>query len=548
MIHATDRARHRTWRHAAALALFALSLLSLLLLVGCADETGEADPSADESWGVQSVSYAPPFGSAGLNERLFDAVLIARVRLKETDASAEYLHTKKDGTSVYQGLVHFKFEVLEYLKGAGGNEVVAYSTVARRSEVIQEIMDKNARGEVIPWRLLEDPNPYSTMEDALAAAHKWEKERNTQWDDREAIVFLREEPVPGSSDGSKRYLIGSISEHAVDSRNRAWLPAQASAGASASSGEARYLLEPPGRASAGGAGAASSSGQPSTISAAELKAAMSKLDKWVKDGEGVEGYLECIWASFGEERWINGQREQGRSLRRTGYFSVGSGLPAGTSVREWAVNGRLWFEGEDKDLFLHDGSIPHNDGHIRTTRPLPGGRYTVYWDRQPPEFIPCSYYPEERRNTRRWFFHVTSTAGVVHEAFFDPVVVGAAVRADASNGVLKPAAFAVPNTGTTTIASIEWESQQVEVEVSPYALPASHHVDFISLDGTVALRLDVDDATETISGSQRTFSWRVCKQPWVSGDKLMLRLGASPSNLTGAANDPPCAAAASTSQ
>ena len=36
---------------------------------------------------------------------------------------------------------------------------------------------------------------------------------------------------------------------------------------------------------------------------------------------------------------------------------------------------------------------------------------------------------------------VTAPAGTVHEAFFDPVVIGSGVGADASNGVLEPKAF-----------------------------------------------------------------------------------------------------------
>ena len=172
-MHARTRTGRRTLRRAGGLTMFALALLSVLLFVGCADGPGQAEPPADQSWGVQSITYLPPTGSAGLNQRIFEAAVIARVRLKETDASAEHVETKKDGASVYQGLVRFKFEVLEYVKGAGGNEIFAYSPVARRSEVIQEIMDMNARGELIPWKLLGDPNPYATMEDALAAAQKW---------------------------------------------------------------------------------------------------------------------------------------------------------------------------------------------------------------------------------------------------------------------------------------------------------------------------------------------------------------------------------------
>ena len=134
---------------------------------------------------------------------------------------------------------------------------------------------------------------------------------------------------------------------------------------------------------------------------------------------------------------------------------------------------------------------------------------------------------------------MTSTADVVHEAFFDPAAIGSDVGADGSNGVLKPNAFG-HNSATTTIGSIRWGSQQVTVTSSPAALPANHHVDFIALDGTVALRLDVDHATQTTSGSVRTLTWGVCARPWSAGDKLMLRLSLSPANLTGATNDAGC--------
>ena len=58
-------------------------------------------------------------GSAGLNERVFDADVIARVRLMETQATAERLGVNDDGVEVYRGVLEFAFEVLEYLKSAG---------------------------------------------------------------------------------------------------------------------------------------------------------------------------------------------------------------------------------------------------------------------------------------------------------------------------------------------------------------------------------------------------------------------------------------------
>ena len=61
------------------------------------------------------------------------------------------------------------------------------------------------------------------------------------------------------------------------------------------------------------------------------------------------------------------------------------------------------------------------------------------------------------------------------------------------------------------------------------------------------MRLDFDDATvitETDGG--KALTWRVCKQPWKAGDLLMLRISASPQNLTGVTDDVSCLSATAT--
>ena len=47
-------------------------------------------------------------------------------------------------------------------------------------------------------------------------------------------------------------------------------------------------------------------------------------------------------------------------------------------------------------------------------------------------------------------------------------------------------------------------------------------MDFIALDGSVSLSLDVSDAR--VDGANQTLSWPVALQPWQSGDQLMLRV------------------------
>ncbi len=70
-------------------------------------------------------------------------------------------------------------------------------------------------------------------------------------------------------------------------------------------------------------------------------------------------------------------------------------------------------------------------------------------------------------NRRVVYLTVTATSDrTLHEAFFDPVALGAAVETDATNGYLQPAAFSLDG-GTLTITSLKWESGTVTAELSP---------------------------------------------------------------------------------
>ena len=44
------------------------------------------------------------------------------------------------------------------------------------------------------------------------------------------------------------------------------------------------------------------------------------------------------------------------------------------------------------------------------------------------------------------------------------------------------------------------------MELEPSVSLAGHHADFIALDGSVSLRLDFDDASETVEGAKRTLT------------------------------------------
>ena len=104
---------------------------------------------------------------------------------------------------------------------------------------------------------------------------------------------------------------------------------------------------------------------------------------------------------------------------------------------------------------------------------------------------------------------------------------GTAVAADSTNGVLEPATFSDANGASATIERIAWEpgsggSGTVKLKLSPHTGIAGHTVNFIDLDGSAPLSLQVADAT--LDATTGTLSWTATAQPWQSGDKLMLRV------------------------
>ena len=101
--------------------------------------------------------------------------------------------------------------------------------------------------------------------------------------------------------------------------------------------------------------------------------------------------------------------------------------------------------------------------------------------------------------------------------------MGTTIAADDTNGVLKPASFEDDGV-TTNISRISWESGAVKLEIDPHDGLTGHVLDFIELDGTVSLSLDVADAT--VDAANNILSWGVptLSWPWEDGDKLMVRI------------------------
>ncbi len=295
-----------------------------------------------------------------------------------------------------------------------------------------------------------------------------------------------------------------------------------------------------------------SAGTP-TITLAGLKSRIAELQREINAGDGSEDYRRCVFNKYNKEREVRYTiKLDGEYYHYSTEHYLTSGSPAGSHVysgpfaAEWLathgddppsfyLKGEDWLGGRDAGLF--------NAGYpvtVTTARPLPEGKYSFYYDSMHRSYAICDAMPQEEKERHELFVIVTAPAGMLHEAFFDPVAAGAAFTADGSNGQLEPAAFTDANGAPATIQRIEWESQQVRMEFSPSVPLSGHHVDFIALDGSVALRLSTDDAAQAVDGDKTTLMWDVCSEPWSADEKLMLRISESGSDLTGATNDGEC--------
>ncbi len=488
-----------------------------------------ADPSAPSpSTGSPPTSASaaqPYFGEQSIEERIANADTIVKARLATT--TSEVIDVAVEGWSgSYAVVVKFHMKVSEYLNGSGANNITVTavwwnSTLKTRREA-------------------ED-----TLPDVLAR-------RDTSWDSREAIIFLNNSDpggyfsnlTQGENDHFLVYWADLDDGFSLHSRYRkVWLP---SAGTSGIEDDQEFLLAAPepGR-------------DTPTITIRELKSRISAINTEVNAGDGSDAYRNCVSYKYRNERSERHFQSEGRKLRGRAALThrLVSGSSAGTVIFESGVRGiypdtkmQTSFEGGDAGLFeTVDGPTTPDDWNrdgvltdgidfirytqsLRPVRPIPAGEYSFTVKDLEANMIPCNAFL-----VTEWTVIAIAPEGTLHEAFFDPVTDGSAVAADSANGVLRPASFTDANGATSTIQRIAWEPGTVKMRVSPHDGLASHAVDFITLDGSVSLSLNVADAT--VDAATDMLSWLVAAQPWQSGDKLMVRIREAPDCSMGAVTD-----------
>ena len=499
-----------------------LTMLLACALLACSlftrpDEPAEqtvTPPALPPSTGSPPTAGSPPnpyVGEQSIEERIANADIIVRARLSTT--TSKVVRGIGDRWSdYYYVVVKLHLTVSEYMKGSGVNGITALAILGGNHDTQQEAED--ARPDIISNRV-------------------------STWDNREAIIFLTDDDSNGAFSpevrGANDYFLtigGPYQDmYSVHNRHRKlWLP---STGTSATGDDQEFLLAVP-----------EPGKDTPTITSRELKSRIAAINAEVNAGDGSDAYRDCVSIKYSVQRMERHAQSEGRKLwgRDALTHSLVSGSSAGTVIFESGVRGiypdrkmQTSLEGGDAYLFEtvdgpatpddsnRDGVLTDGIDHIQFTqslrpvRPIPEGEYSFTVKDLEPKMIPCNAFL-----IFEWTVVANAPEGVLHEAFFDPVTVGTAVTSDGANGVLKPASFTDTNGATSTIERIAWEAGTVSIELSPHTGIAGHAVDFIALDGSVSLSLDVSAAT--VDAVNNMLSWPVASQPWRSGDKLMLRI------------------------
>ena len=274
-----------------------------------------------------------------------------------------------------------------------------------------------------------------------------------------------------------------------------------------------------------------------TISLTDMKARVAALEAEANAG-GTPEYHACVEEAYIAARLFNYRiAKDGWPLHQYDV-TLKSSDPAGTVIFEMLALSlststtpydpapNVSYAGPNNDIArpkvlssrarnLPPQGTRYTIGHV-TTRPLPAGFYTFFFNWVDPVCPTTS--PPGVDNNDLINLTVTAPERTVHEAFFDPVDIGDAVGADATNGVLKPTALSLGG-NTTTISSLKWEGGEVTMALSPTSTSlADYAIDFIDTTGTTTLSLSSDNASTT------ALTWTVPDAPWADGDLLMLRI------------------------
>ena len=209
------RRKFKTLAYLGIALLAALSLLGLGVLLM---NMGNRGAYMSQTWTPPPPPHhhTPPI-TYTLEGSILDAGVVARVRLLGVEEEIR----SPGANEAYGAYMEFKFEVLEYLKGGYGlNPIWGYAYL------------EQAEGD--------------TEDEARWKSKYFWQHRNSQWDDREAIVLMADIDIQNRKD---HFGLGWFSPYSGESYRqigeKKWLPAASASELSDASNERTFLLDYP---------------------------------------------------------------------------------------------------------------------------------------------------------------------------------------------------------------------------------------------------------------------------------------------------------------
>ena len=390
--------------------------------------------------------------------------------------------------TTYRPIHRLTFTVHEWLKGTGPEQIIV--TVRPTEYSSYYVMPPK------PWP--------ATAAEAQSYSNRKLSERVTDYDDREALLFLAKDTAGWyQSSYDIRDVVDRVRTfvfHLYDephytiwkytiknSPNRVWIPASASEQEGAT-GESSHFIE---------------STDGTTWSLADFRRRKAALENTFD--QNTEEYNACIRDKISHMAYLETiDMEEERAKAPKWYIksaTIQSGSPQGTRLSQFPSysEGVLpWYTSPHFQL------ADSRDGTV-TARPLPAGTYVFKEHLQHDDWLICEYKPDKMY--ANYTVTVEAPEGTIAEALFDPTTIGTAVGQDGVSDLL---------------SSVKWEADTVTISVTE-ALGA-YVIQVIELDGSVSLTLGVPAAAR----NENTYTWSVADQPWEAGDKLMLRIRRAP--------------------
>ena len=391
--------------------------------------------------------------------------------------------------------------------------------------------------------------------------------RSTQWDDREALLFLSLSDTSAAAPGggpileftdttkydywpdywpegrpaSSAYAGDRSDGYDVLSNNPVWLPAEEVDGKLRDFYELRYL----------DAGLGVEPISTDTVSLRSIVHALDRVtypvDDWWWSDEQFEAYDGCVRVALHRIRNDRDLRAYWGKPTGSGVTEIEREIMAGAPQRAqvdsidgadvFSHDGPGWkawphrWHGPNDDLFLFEFGEAYSDYgspvatmpiwplseemytdyglKLTTTRPLPAGTYEVRhslspWYTRCGSPVPIDYFLD-------YVVTVKPVEHILHETLWD-----------AGKPLSDPNFRSVHNNTEATLRGIDYdyEDRQVEIDISPPDAFAGQDIEFIELDGTVGLRLNAEAAA--VNGT--VLSWPIDRAPWTYGDRYLVRI------------------------